>query len=179
MHTLIKPLMIAAALTMGSTCTWAQTAGAPAAPATAQTSVPVTVTDPWIRATVAQQKATGAFMKLQSSAELRLVGGSSPLAGIVEVHEMAMAGDVMKMRAIAGLPLSPGKAVELRPGGYHVMLMDLKSQAKEGDMVPLTLVFEGKDGKKLPLELKVPVKPLAAAPKADGHAGHGHHGMKH
>jgi hypothetical protein len=70
----------------------------------------------------------------------------------------------MKMRALPnGLELPAGKAVELKPGGYHVMLMDLKQQLKAGDTVPLTLVVEGKDGKKESIELKAPVKDLAAA----------------
>jgi copper(I)-binding protein len=75
-----------------------------------------------------------------------------------------MDGNVMKMRAVAGgLDLPAGKTVELKPGGYHVMLMDLKQQLKEGDSVPVTLVFEGKDGRKESVELKAPVKALNAA----------------
>ena len=115
--------------------------------ATFAASAQVTVSEPWVRATVPQQKATGAFMKLQSAQDAKLISAKSPAAGIVEVHEMAMEGGVMKMRAVDGLALPMGKAVELKPGGYHVMLMDLKSQVKEGDAVPLTLVFETKDGK--------------------------------
>jgi hypothetical protein len=125
----------------------------------------VTVAEPWVRATVPQQKATGAFMQLTSVQDARLVGASSPVAGVVEVHEMAMDKDVMKMRAIAGLDLPAGKSVELKPGGYHVMLMDLKQQVKEGDTVPVTLVIEGKDKKRSTIEVKAPVKPLAQASK--------------
>jgi VCBS repeat-containing protein len=94
------------------------------------------------------------------------------VAGVVEIHEMAMDGNAMKMRALpkAGLDLPAGKAVALKPGGYHVMLMGLKQQLKAGDTVPLTLVVEGKDGKKETLELKVPVRALnAAAPAAMQH----------
>ena len=88
-----------------------------------------TVAEPWIRGTVAQQKATGMFASITSAQGGRLVGASSPVAGVVEIHEMAMEGDVMKMRALAnGLDLPAGKAVALKPGGYHVMLMDLKQQ---------------------------------------------------
>ena len=119
------------------------------------------VKDPWIRGTVAQQKATGLFAQITSTSGGKLVAGSSPVAGVVEIHEMAMEGNVMKMRAIAGgLDLPAGKAVELKPGGYHVMLMDLKQQLKEGDTVAVTLVVEGKDGKKETIELKAPVKAL-------------------
>lgn len=122
-----------------------------------------TVKEPWVRGTVAQQKATGMFARITSAGGGRLVSGSSPVAGVVEIHEMAMDGNVMKMRAVAGgLELPAGKAVELKPGGYHLMLMDLKQQLKEGDTVPVTLVVEGKDGKKETLELKAPVKALNA-----------------
>ncbi len=120
-----------------------------------------TVKDPWVRGTVAQQKATGAFMQL-TSAQGELVSAKSPVAGVVEIHEMAMEGSVMKMRAVPGLDLPAGKAVDLKPGGYHVMLMDLKQQLKEGESVPLTLVVEAKDGKRETLEVKAPVKALSA-----------------
>ena len=103
----------------------------------------VTVSEAWVRATVAQQKATGAFMQLQSAQDAKLVSAQSPVAGVTEVHEMAMDNGVMKMRPIPFLALPAGKAVELKPGGYHVMLMDLKGQVKDGDMVPVTLVVEG------------------------------------
>jgi periplasmic copper chaperone A len=119
-----------------------------------------TVSDPWIRGTVAQQKATGMFASITSRSGGRLVSASSPAAGVVEIHEMAMEGNVMKMRAIPGLDLPAGKAVDIKPGGYHVMLMDLKQQMKDGDAVPVTLVIEGKDGKKETLEIKAAVRPL-------------------
>lgn len=140
--------------------------GALAATAAAQT----TVTDAWVRGTVAQQKATGAFMQIVSQQGGRLVQASSPVAGVVEIHEMAMENNVMKMRAVAGLDLPAGKAVELKPGGYHVMLMDLKRELKDGEQVPLTLVIEGKDGKRDSIQLTAPVRPLAAgAPARHGH----------
>ncbi|HEX2011166.1 MAG TPA: copper chaperone PCu(A)C, partial [Roseateles sp.] len=112
------------------------------------------VSNPWVRATVAQQKATGAFMQISASQAGRLVEVRSPAAGLAEIHEMKMEGTVMKMRAMPALELSAGQAVEFKPGGYHIMLMDLKSALKPGDEVPLTLVFEAKDGKRETLELK-------------------------
>ena len=109
----------------------------------------VTVKDPWVRATVPQQMATGAFMQITSVQDARLVEVRSPVAGVVEVHEMTMDKDVMKMRALGnGLELPAGKTVELKPGGYHVMLMDLKQQMKAGDTVSVTLVVEGRDKKR-------------------------------
>ncbi len=135
----------------------------------------VTVKDPWVRATVSQQKATGAFMQITSAQDARLVEARSPVAGVVEVHEMTMDKDVMRMRAIKGLDLPAGKSVELKPGGYHVMLMDLKQQMKEGDTVPVTLVVEGKDKKRTNVEVKASVKALATAAKpADDHSAHKH-----
>ena len=135
-----------------------------AASASAFAQSAVEIKDPWVRATVAQQKATGAFMQLTAKADSKLVEAKSPVAGVVEIHEMAMDNNVMKMRQIPGLALPAGKAVELKPGGYHVMLMDLKAQVKEGDVVPVTLVFEGKDGKRESVEVKAPAKPLANMP---------------
>ena len=142
-----------------------------AATSAASALAQVTIKDAWIRATVAQQTATGAFMQITALADSKLVEARSPAAGIVEIHEMKMENNVMKMRAVTALDLPAGKAVELKPGGYHVMLMDLKGQVKEGDSVPLTLVFEGKDKKRETVELKVAAKSLtSSAPKA---------GMKH
>lgn len=132
-----------------------------AASASALAQSSVEIKDPWVRATVAQQKATGAFMQLTAKADSKLVEVKSPVAGVAEIHEMAMDNNVMKMRQVPGLALPAGKAVELKPGGYHVMLLDLKAQVKEGDVVPVTLVFEGKDGKRETVEVKAPAKPLA------------------
>jgi len=136
----------------------------------------VNVKDAWVRATVAQQKATGAFMMLESKQEAKLVAAQSPVAGVVEVHEMAMDGGVMKMRPIPFLALPAGKAVELKPGGYHVMLMDLKAQVKDGDVVPVTLVVEGKDGKRQNIEVKAPARVMAqpAMKHEHGHGAHKH-----
>ncbi len=124
-------------------------------------SAQTTVKEAWVRGTVAQQKSTGLFAQITSVAGGKLVSVSSPVANIVEVHEMAMEGNVMKMRAMPGLDLPAGKAVELKPGGYHVMLIDLKQQLKPGEMVPVTFVVEGKDGKRESVEVKAPVKDLS------------------
>lgn len=121
-----------------------------------------TVADAWVRGTVAQQKATGLFARITSAQGGKLVAAASPVAGVVEIHEMTMDGTMMKMRALTqGLDLPAGKAVELRPGGYHVMLMDLKQPLKDGETVPVTFTVEGKDGKRETIEIKAPVKPLA------------------
>lgn len=140
----------------------------------------VKVEDPWVRGTVATQKATGAFMRLTPEKNTRLVAASSPVAGVVEIHEMAMENDVMKMRQIPGLDLAAGRTMELKPGGYHVMLMDLKQQLKGGDVVPITLVFEDEAKKRFTQDIKAPVTALGggnAAPMQHGGMHHG--GMKH
>ena len=127
----------------------------------------VSVTNAWVRGTVPNQKATGAFMQLSSPADTALVAVTSPAAKIAEVHEMKMDGGMMKMRAIDKLAVPAGKSVELKPGGYHVMLMDLVAPLKEGDTVPLKLTFEDKGGAKQTIDVKAVVKPLtAAAPHA-------------
>lgn len=129
----------------------------------------VTVTDPWVRATVPQQTASGAFMKLDSAQAVRLVQARSPAAGVVEIHEMAMENNVMRMRAVGGLDLPAGKAVALEPGGYHLMLMNLKKPLKAGETVPLTLVLEKADGTRETVDVQAPVRALGAA----AHGGHG------
>ena len=130
--------------------------------ASAQTpNVNVKVKDAWVRSTVVGQMGTGAFMKITAKLGTQLVGVSSPVAGVGEVHEMKMEGDVMKMRALPQLDLPAGKAVELKPGGYHVMLMDLKQPLIKDTKVPLTLTFKDAKGVESKLELSVPVSSLA------------------
>ena len=148
--------------------------------ATAQTP-PVKVEGAWARATVPGQQGTGAFMSLTASQGTRLVGASSPVAGVAEVHEMAMEGDVMKMRAVPVLELPAGKTVQLKPGSYHLMLMDLKSPLAKDSTLPLTLRFKDAKGVESKLDLLVPVATVApaalgaaAVPKADAHADHKH-----
>lgn len=133
----------------------------------------VTVADAWVRATVSQQKATGAFMRLSSDADARLVSASSPVANVVEVHEMAVVDNVMKMRQVEAVELPAGETVELKPGSYHIMLMDLKAQVKEGDEVPITLVIEGKDGVQETVSVVAPARPLNA-PAGGMPMKHGH-----
>ncbi len=98
----------------------------------------------WARPTVAGQSAGGGFLSVQNSGSKpdRLLGGSSPAAAAVEVHEMRMEGDVMRMREIKALELPAGKRVTLAPGGFHLMLVGLKAPLKLGDKVPVKLRFE-------------------------------------
>ena len=145
----------------------------------------VTVTDAWARATVQGQKATGAFMKITAKENAKLIAGSSPAAGVVEIHEMKMEKDIMKMAALPnGLDLPAGKAVELKPGGYHVMLMDLKAPLAKDTTVPVTLTFQDAKGVKSNVELKVPVgmqSPMMQhqKPGEPTQGGHNHGDHKH
>ncbi len=120
----------------------------------------LSVTAPWVRATVPAQKSTGAYMHLQSAGGARLVRVSSPVAATVELHQMEMSGDMMKMRQVDGIELPPGKGVNLASGSYHIMLVGLKRQLKHGDAVDITLQVLGKDKKRENITVKVPVKPL-------------------
>ena len=130
----------------------------------------VTVSDPWVRATVPNQKASGAFMRVQSATAARLVGISTPAAGRAELHEMAMENNTMRMRQVDAIDLPAGKAVNLASGGYHVMLFDLKRQLKEGETVPVTLVVQDGAKKSSSVTVEAKVQPMTyVAPAAAGH----------
>lgn len=144
------------------------------AAAWAQANAPVTVIAPWARATVQGQRTSGAFMTLESREPLTLVGASSPVAGRAEVHEMKMEGDVMRMRELDAVPLAAGKPLQLKPGGYHLMLMDLKAPLAPNTSIPLTLTFRTAAGEQRQLALQVPVS--ATPPKEAGvHGSHRKH----
>jgi copper(I)-binding protein len=124
----------------------------------------VSVQSAWARATVQGQKATGAFMTLTAKTATTLVGVSTRVAGVAEVHEMKMDNNVMQMRALPdGLALPAGKAVALQPGGFHVMLMDLKLPLQKDTTIPLTLRFKDAKGVESSLDIKVPVSQVAPA----------------
>lgn len=154
MKTFTAPLLLALAASLVATATSAQT----------------TASDPWVRGTVAQQSATGLFVQLTSIQGGRLLSASSAAAASVEIHDMAMNGNVMTMRMLSeGLVLPAGKAVALKPGGQHLMLQGLKQPLKAGDTVTVTLVIEGADKKRETLEIKAPVRALGAAPSEHKH----------
>lgn len=132
----------------------------------------VQVRDAWARPALQGQSATGAFMTLTAPDGARLIGASSPVAGVVEVHEMVMEGSVMKMRAVPAVDLPPGRSIELKPGGYHVMLMDLKRPLQAGERVPLELRFETRDKRLVTQPIEVEV--AARAPSAAAGGAHKH-----
>jgi copper(I)-binding protein len=130
------------------------------------------ISQAWSRATPSGAKVAGGYITIENkgSAADKLIGGSGDVAGRVEIHEMAMDGGVMKMRPLdQGLVIEPGKTVKLAPGGYHMMLLDLKTQLKQGDKVPVTLQFE-KAGK---VNVSLDVQGVGAqAPGGGDHSGH-------
>ncbi|MCS6997283.1 MAG: copper chaperone PCu(A)C [Casimicrobiaceae bacterium] len=139
----------------------------------------VSISDPWVRATAPGQRAAGAFMEIKAEQNVRLVAGRSPAAAKVEIHEMAMEGGVMKMREIPGIDIPQGQTLSLKPGGYHVMLIDLKQPIKADEVVPITLEFVGIDNKKHTVEVKARGRAMTAmSPGAQGKAeamSHGAH----
>jgi len=120
----------------------------------------VTATDAWVRGTVPAQKSTGAFVTLTSTEDARVVSVTTPAARSARIHESLMEGGRASMRPVESLALPAGRAVELRPGGYHVMLEGLAKPLAEGERVPLTFTVEGKGGKRSRVEVEAAVRPL-------------------
>lgn len=133
----------------------------------------VKVDGPWVRGTTASQRTTGAFMTLISSGDAALVAATSPAAGIVEIHEMRMDGSSMRMRQVDELTLPAGKRVELNPGGYHIMLMDLRQQMRAGTKVPLLLKIRNRDGTLS--EVAVTAEVTSVAGRKSAPSNHHHH----
>lgn len=132
------------------------------------TSKGVTVAHPWVRATPGGVKVGGAFLEVKTDAKTsdRLLSVSSPVAGRAEMHTTIAKGDVMTMRQLEHIDLNAGESRVFKPGGDHIMLLDLKQPLKEGDLVKLTLTFE----KAGPIEVEATVEPIGAT---------GPHGMDH
>ncbi len=127
---------------------------------------PLVIADPWARPTLTGQSVGGGYLSIHNTGTTadRLLGGSMPGAATVEVHEMRMDGDVMRMRELKSLDLPTGRLVKLEPGGLHLMLTGLKAPLKIGDKLPLKLRFE-KAGE-IDVVLHVQSKPT---PAADAH----------
>ncbi len=127
------------------------------------------ITEPWSRATPAGAGVGAGYMLIRNEGETadRLVGGTAPFAGRIEIHEMAMTDGVMRMRALDdGLEIAPGESVTLEPGGYHVMFMELVEPLVEGEARAVTLEFAEAG----PLELIFDVRSIAA--RAEDHRSH-------
>ena len=118
------------------------------------------VNDAWVRATVAGQHSTGAFMTLQADSDSKLLSVQSPVANTVQIHQSRMKDDVMSMSQVESVALPAGKPVSFDPHGYHIMLMDLTTQVKEGDKVPLTLTVENAKGEKETIKVDAETRAL-------------------
>ena len=132
-------------------------------------SAQTVVDDAWVRATVAGQPSTGAFMHITSSTDSKLVEVRSPVARTVQIHESKMQNDVMSMQPVAAVALPAGESVAIEPEGYHVMLIDLVNQVKAGDQVPLTLIVENSKGVKELIEVKAEARALNSMPMHHDH----------
>ncbi len=139
----------------------------------------LSIEDPWVKGAAQGQMATAAYMTLKATQAIKLTGAESPVAGIVEIHQMSMGpNDAMTMRAVPQLDIAAGQSVELKPGGLHIMLMDLnKTPIKPGQTVPITLLLQTADGKTVKQPVSAAVRPLTARDgKGDkGDGGHKHH----
>lgn len=135
----------------------------------------VTATDAWLRSTVAGQGSSALYVELHAHEFLRLLAVSTPLAGRTELHQMMMDAGVMKMRRLAFLELPAGKTRILRPGSYHVMLLDLQRPLQAGEQIPLSLLFERADQRRFSLEVQAEVRGAGVAVQPSSHGHHGHH----
>jgi copper(I)-binding protein len=133
----------------------------------------VKVESPWARPTAQGQAAGGGFLRIVGgAANDKLVGASSDISGRVELHTMKMEGDVMRMRQVDAIDVPAGQTVDLKPGGLHVMFMDLKTPLKTGSSFPLTLKFEKAGDVKV--DVKVQPAPPAGMPATKGEHKHDH-----
>lgn len=123
---------------------------------------------PWVRASIAGSSVSAAYMQIKSAEPLKLVKVESPVAGLVEMHSMAVKNGVMEMRAVDAIDIAANKTTELKSGGYHIMLMKLNKTIAAGDKIPLTLTFENKEKK----SMKVMVEALAQQNEAHQHHAH-------
>jgi copper(I)-binding protein len=131
-----------------------------ALPALADT---VKIDNAWVRATAPGQKVAGAFMDLTADADMTLISAASPAAKVVELHTMSMDNGVMIMRQVKEIGLPKSKTINLKPGGLHVMLIDLTGQIKPGDKTPVTLSVRGGDGKVQTLALELDARPAGSS----------------
>ncbi|MBP5117576.1 copper chaperone PCu(A)C [Pseudomonas protegens] len=151
MHSVQRPSRLKAALLLVSLLGLGGTA-----------SAATQVDNAWVRATVAGQHASGAFMDLTASSDSKLVEVQSPVAKNVQIHQSSMHNDVMSMQQVDAVALPAGQKVSLDTHGYHVMLMELTGQIKAGDKVPLTLTVENAKGEKETIKVQAQARALNA-----------------
>ncbi len=118
----------------------------------------VVISNAWVRATAPGQEVGAAYMTLKSAQDTTMIKAETTAAGTVEIHSMTMNDGVMQMRKMDTLLLSAGKPAKLEPGGFHLMLFDLKKPLKAGEQVEFTLHFKDSAGKASEMKLSVPIK---------------------
>jgi hypothetical protein len=151
-----------------------------AAKAPAQDAGPK-IEQPWARATPGNVRTGAVYMTIEPGATPdKLVAIATPVAGRAELHAHMMDKGVMQMRPVDALALQPGAPAVLKPGGYHVMLFDLKQPLKDGEEFPLTLTFAQAGAKQVTVHVEKAgaMGPGGAAASRQGGAG-GHDGTKH
>ena len=125
-------------------------------------AVPV-VSESWIKTTIPGSAVSAAYMQINSPTPLKLIKAESPVAAMVEIHDMKMNAGVMEMKALDAIDVPANKAVTLKPGGMHVMLMNVKKPINKGDKIPMTLTFEGANKKAVLVKLELVARESAAA----------------
>ncbi len=166
----MKAILFCLALALGATVAYAEDAASYKVGA-------LQITQAWSRATPKGAEVAGAYFKITNTGTTpdRLIGGSSPVAGRFEIHQMTMENGVMKMRPVqGGLVIKPGESVDLKPGAYHVMMLDLKQPLNKGDHIKATLNFE-KAGS---VDIEYNVVGVGETPAAAAQTGGGMHDMK-
>lgn len=151
----VAGLMIAFAAVISASSVFAQ-------PSLTSTVAPV-VSASWIKTTIPGSAVSAAYMQIKSVTPFKLMKAESPAAGIVEIHDMKMNAGVMEMKALDAIDVPANKAIELKPGGMHVMLMNVKKPINKGDKIPMTLTFEGANKKTLLVKLELVARESAAA----------------
>lgn len=172
-HSLFKHCFCALILTLTIGATFVQ-----AKDASTQSSIAekngVSVENAWVRPTNPGQKVGAAYMTFTSKQNVNLVHVESDVTKSVEIHSMDMQNGVMKMRMLETLPLVAGKPHQLAPGGFHLMLFDLKNPLTEGEQVNFTLTFKLKNNIEFKQQVKAVVK-VANGEAANDHDTHEHH----
>jgi periplasmic copper chaperone A len=131
------------------------------------------VSNAWVKPTVPGQPVAGAYMALASDKDVEVIEVLSPVAGKAEIHSMSMDGNIMRMKKLDRLLLKPGKVVELKPGGFHIMLMELNHRIKEGEVIPISLVTQDQNGKKATISFNAMATAAKSVELASG--AHMHH----
>ena len=129
--------------------------------ATGQNATPI-ITNAWVKTTVPGSHVSAAYMSIKSAKPLKLVKAESTVAGLAEIHNMSMKDGVMEMKAMDVVDIPANKLVEFKPGGLHVMLMNVAKPINPGDKVPLVLIFEGADKKPIIVKLDATAQDKAA-----------------